>query len=467
MRDKFLLLGLPLVFAVIAFAAAVLLFYRGGGYQPPAVAEVAYDRIAPPAGVPAAAPDADVALIPPAAVGRRGLLAIDAQHANAFTESEILALTAQVAARGYDVEYICDAGAAGLSYSSIVQQQLLAPPPPDAPPENRLYRLQQALRRADSLAVILPQEPYSAAAADLIERFVNRGGRLLLLSDPARPQRINTLAARFGLDFQPDYLYDTTANDLNFRRILVSDFQPGEITAGLQTVALPVAGSIRSAGPGVAFASANTRSSLLPQSAALNPIAMGENRNVLAVADLSFMVPPNSTLLDNGRLIANIAAFLTGGQREFILADFPHFYRGDDSIDIRLGRPELWDAGRQMKGGLAGAGLDAGIAAAENPARSNVFLGLYDDAPQIAPYLQAAGVRVDGALATPFTPELDLTNAAVLLLSPGPDRYALAVLADTPETLESAVDSLFSGEFRGGIVGDLVGIRQYNMDAGR
>ena len=140
---------------------------------------------------------------------------------------------------------------------------------------------------------------------------------------------------------------------------------------------------------------------------------------------------------------------------------------GNGGADIRLGRPELWDAGRRLKGGLAGAGFNAGLVAAENPARNAVFLGLYADAPQIAPYLQAAGVSVDGALATPFTPELDLTNAALFLLSPGQNRYALAVLADTPATLESAVDSLFSGEFRGGLVSDFIGIRQYNMEAGR
>ena len=467
MNAKLLLLGLPLLFAAIAFAAALLLFYRGG-YEPPDTAVVAYERIAPPAGIPAAAPD--TALNRPAvAPARRGVLAIDAQHGNAFTETEILALTDQVAARGYDVEYLGDAGALGLSYSpSALLIQAAAPdaPPHESPADTRLYRLEQALRRADSLAVILPREPYSEAETALIERFVRRGGRLLLLSDPSRPQRINTLAANFGLDFQPDYLYDLSANDLNFRRILLSDFQPGELTAGLETVVLPAAGSIRSSGPGAATAGANTRSSLRPPTDNLNPIAWGENRNVLAVADITFMIPPNNALADNGRLISNIAGFLTGGRRDFALADFPNFYRPGRGVDILLGRPELWDAGLRMKNGLSSYRIEAGIAAAENPARDAVFLGLYDDAPQIAHRLQTAGVRVDGGLAIPGAPELALDGAAVFLLSPGPGRHALTVLADTPATLAAAVDALFSGAFRGGLVGEFTGIRQ-SMGAGR
>lgn len=469
MYAKLLLLGLPLLFAAAAFAVAVLLFYRGG-YEPPSTAVVDYGRIAPPPGIPAAAPDA-ASRRPAVAPARGGVLAIDVQHGNAFTETEILALTDQVAARGYEVEYIGDAGALGLSYSPSALLLEAAPPggpPHESPADNRLYRLEQALRRADSLAVILPLEPYTAAEAALIESFVRRGGRLLLLSDPSRPQRINTLAARFGLDFQPDYLYDLTENDLNFRRILLTDFQPGELTAGLDTVVLPAAGSIRSSGPGAAVAAADTRSSLRPPSDSLHPIAWGADRNVLAVADITFMIPPNNALADNGRLIANLAGFLTGGRRAFVLADFPHFYRpGSGGVDIVLGRPELLDAGRRMKNGLAAYRIDAGLAAAENPARNAVFLGLYDDAPQIAHHLQAAGVRVDDyALSTPGAPDLELNGAAVFLLSPGPGRHALTVLADTPETLAAAVDSLLAGDFRGGLVGDFTGIRQY-MGAGR
>ena len=462
MQNKLLLLTLLPAFAAAAFAVAFLTFYPffGGGYQPPAAPEVPFRQITPPAGVAGGPPAADAPARPAA---QRGLLAIDAQHDNAFTETEILTLTAQVAARGYDVEFIGDAGAAGLSYPGLFAPE----PPPDAlmdppePPDARLHRLADALRRADSLAVILPQQPYSAPETALIQQFVHKGGRLLLISDPSRPQRINTLAAKFGLDFQPDYLYDAAQNDLNFRRILVRDFQPGRLTAGLETVVFPVAGSIQSAGPPVAFAAPGAQSSLSRDTAPLYPAAWGENRSVLAISDLTFMIPPNNSLMDNGRLIANIADYLTGAQREFHLTDFPHFYRQASGIDILVAQPSLLDAGMRLKNNLAAHNLPSRIAPAENPAHDTIFLGLHQDAPQVAQYLQAAGVRVDDTIGTPAAPELPLLRAAVFVLSPGPNRHALTILADTPETLAAAVDSLFSGDFRNGLSGDFIGIRQY------
>ncbi len=86
---------------------------------------------------------------------------------------------------------------------------------------------------------------YTETEAALVERFVQKGGKLLLVSDPARPQSINALAKRFGVDFQADYLYNTVENDANFRRILIRDFQPDQLTAGLDTITLDSAGTIR------------------------------------------------------------------------------------------------------------------------------------------------------------------------------------------------------------------------------
>lgn len=458
MLTKLLLLTIIPVGAAAVFVVAFLLFYRGG-YQPPPTPEVAFRQIAPPAGAAAGPPLA--APVRPAA--RRGILAIDAQHQNAFTETEILTLTAQVAARGYEIEFIGDAGAAGLTYAgeSAIELPPDALPEPPETPETRYHRLADALRRADGLAVILPRQPYSPPETALVAQFVQQGGRLLLIADPARPHRINTIAAAFGLDFQPDYLYDITENDINFRRILVRDFQPDQLTAGLQTVVFPVAGSIQSVGPPLAFAAPDTQSSLLPAAAPLHPAAWGDNRNVLALSDLTFMIPPNHSLLDNGRLIANIADYLTAARREFRLTDFPHFYRNESGIDLILSRPSLLNAAMQLKNSLAAYNIPSRIAPTENPARDTILLGLHQDAPQIAPYLQAAGVRVDDTIATPFTPEIASPAAALFLLSPGQNRHALTILADTPETLAAAVDSLFSGDFRHGLASDHLAIRQY------
>ncbi len=447
------------VFAAASFAGAFLFFYPGR-YDPPPAADVPFHQIPAPVGVPANPSGPGPSSDEPAAPPRQGLLLIDGLHNNAFLKSEIISLISKTADRGYDVEFVGDLGGAftGAEAELTAVAELTAPPDP----QTRLLLLEQKLRRADSFAVILPQDPYSEAESALVRRFVNKGGKLLLVSDPSRPQRINTLAQRFGLDFQPDYLYNTVENDLNFRHILIRDFQPGRLTAGVETVTLYMAGSIRSPGPGLAFADANTRSSLLEGAAELWPMAWGNSRNVLAIADLTFMVPPQDALLDNGKLLSNIADYLTNSERVFDLSDFPHFYQNgaDGGVDILLGRPSLLNTGLQLKNGLSSYRLDSRISAAENLSRDTVFLGLYDDAPQVSQYLQAAGVRVDDTLGTLFAPELDLTGTAIIVLDRSQSRYALTVLADTPETLSNAVISLFSGEFRGNLVSDFVGVRK-------
>ena len=441
MLAKLALFVLLPLFAAAAFGGVFLYFYQGG-YDAPATVDIPYHEI--PSRSAASGKVADS----PGGQERQGLLLVDAQHVNSFGETEIISLSSRVANRGYDVEFVGD-------FSAIEDPEQISP---------RLQQLAAKLRRADSFAVILPQTPFSDAEARLVQRFVAKGGKLLLVSDPSRPQQINTLAERFGLDFQPDYLYNTVENDLNFRHIVVSDFQPDRLTAGLDAVTLYMAGSIRSPGPGLAYIDANTKSSLLESAGDLSPIAWGDSRNVLAVADLSFMVPPQDSLLDNDRLVSNIADYLTESERQLDLADFPYFYQtgADDSVDILIGRPSLLRAGLQVKNGLAAYRVTSQVSAVEDVSRDTVFLGLYEDAVQVAQYLQSAGVRVDDTLGTPFTPDLDPTGAGTIVLDRGQDgRHVLIVLADTEETLADTVASLINGGYRHDLVSDFVGVHKF------
>ena len=428
------ILALLPIFAAAAFGAAFFFFYRGS-YDPPPRVDIPFQQITAPRVPSGAFVDS------PAAQVRKGLLLVDALHGNAFAENEIITLSSRVANRGYDVELI------GGALDRI---------------NGSLQQLEEKLRRADSFLVILPQQPYSEAEAALVERFVRKGGKLLLVSDPSRPQQINTLAARFGLDFQPDYLYNVMEYDLNFRHILVREFQPHELTAGLDAITLYAAGSIRSSGPGLAFTDSNTRSSVVETTESLYPIAWGDSRNVLAIADFTFMVPPQNSLLDNDKLVSNIADYLTSSEREYDLADFPHFYQvgPENGIDILLGQPSLWDIGVEVRNGLAAYGLSSRIRGVEDLSRDTVFLGLYEDALQMDQYLQAAGIRVDDTLGTPFAPDLDPEGTALTVLDQDQDRRVLIVLADTPETLTGAVARLLAGEFRDDLVSDFVGVRK-------
>ena len=435
MVRRLAILALLPISAAATFAGAFLFFYQGS-YEPPPSVDIPFQQITASAVAPDTPVDSGAAQV------RRGLLLIDALHVNSFTASEIVTLTSWVANRGFDVEVIGSFARVGLDV--------------------RLRLLEEKLRRADSFVVMLPREAYLEAEIDLVERFVEKGGKLLLISDPTRPNRINVLAKRFGLEFLPDYLYNTVEYDLNFRNIFVRDFQPDPLTNGLDTITLYVAGSVRSSGHGLVFTDTNTKSSLAEAAQDFYPIAWGDSRNVLAIGDFTFMVPPYNSLLDNDRLLSNLADHLTDSQREFDLADFPYFFEGapDDSIDILLGQPSIWDIGIGVRNGLAAYGLSSGIRGVEDVSRDTVFVGLYEDALPVSQYLQAAGIRIDDVLSVPFAPDLSREGTAITLLHRDQDRHVLVVLADTTDALAGAVGGLLSGDFRKDLVGDFVGMRK-------
>ncbi len=433
MPPKLLALALLPIFAVATFAAGYFFFYQGS-YDPPPSVNIPFEQITSPAVAPVAATASSVTQV------QEGLVLVDDLHLNSFTESEISTLISMVANRGYDIEVI--------ESSSTVDGQTM------------LQMLEQRLRRATSFAVMLPRTSYSEEEINLVQQFVDKGGKLLLVSDPTRPNRINALAKRFGVEFQPDYLYNTVEYDLNFRHIFVRDFQPAPLTSGLDSIVLYVAGSIRSSGPGIAVSDTNTKSSLGETAESFYPIALGSTSNVLAIADFTFVVPPYNSLLSNNRLLSNVTDYLTDGQREFDLADFPYFYEPslEDSIDIVLGQPSLWNIGLEMRTGLSDYGLSSRISGEEDLSRNTVFLGLYEDSRAVSQYLQAAGISADDVLSLPFAPELDREDTSITLLHRDRDRYVLVVLADKPAVLSEALGSLFSGTFRSHLVNDYLGL---------
>lgn len=416
----------------IAFAAAYLVFYRGN-YDAPRV-EINYMV----EGVASASYDTQ--WTPSSVEQPGGLLLVDTLHSNGFSSREILTLRTRVVDRGYELELL-----GNFARSSEA---------------DRRDQLAERLREADSLVVITPLVAWSAGEVDLVEEFVRKGGKLILVSDPGRRDQMNTLAQRFGVQFRPDYLYNQTENYQNYQNILVSDFQADELTAGLDTIAFYTAGSITSPGPGLAAAGAGTESSLGKNNGDLYVIARAADRNILAISDFSFMIPPYDSAADNDRLMSNIVEFATTSNRAFDLADFPHFYGAgpDAGVQILLGRPELLGSGAKLKQGLAENGIAADIQGAEDVSRDTVFMGLHEDALQVRQYLQAAGVRIDDALAMPFGTELDPEGTAVTVLDREGGRHVLILLADTPEVLDKAVDRLLDGDFRSDLVSEIAAV---------
>ena len=426
LRRTLILLLFPAC-AVALFLAAYFFFYPGGAgfYNPPAAPEIDFENLL---SQPAPAADfTDAPVFSPAVAADRGLLLVDTAHRNAFNQAELTALLSRVTGRGYSVAF--------LDKSSDLPEQLSA---------------------AAALLVILPRDAYSTANTAAIAAFARRGGRVLLIADPGRPHQMNALSEPLGISFRPDYLYNLTEYDTNYQEIFVRRFQADPITSGVAEIVLYNAGSIESAGPGLALPDGSTYSSLSQQVATGAPLAVGDHPNILAAYDFTFLIPPYNSVRDNDRLIANIADFLTGGQVAYRLTDYPHFFRG--GVDLLLGSPDLFDLSAQLQNHLAEQGIAAELRSLDNGGRDTVFLGLYDDAPAAARYLDALGIYVNQTINAPFAAGLPREGTALLSLYRAGERDVLLILSDTPEGLAQTIDQLASGDFRGGLASDYAGV---------
>ncbi len=425
------LLLIPL-FALAFFLGAYFFFYRGG-YQAPPTLKIPFENIT--------APSSSLGAFAEVPTIRSGVLLLDLVHSNNFEEAELGSLMSRLEDRGFTIDLLGERNHKDF-------------PPPDV--TQRLALLSEKLRGADSFAVILPDDSYTTQEVDIVERFVGKGGRLLLIADPTRDHDINSLANRFGIAFQSDFLYNTVEYDINFQDIFIRDFRPDEITTDLSQIALYTAGSIKSFGGGLAFTDANTRSSMVERAESFFPLVKGRDGNVVAISDLTFMIPPQNSILDNDKLVSNLAEFLTGGDRRFELADFPHFF--DTDIDILLGRASLFGVATELKSLLSTFELRSDIRGVEDLRRDTIYLGLFEDSPDIVQYLDVAGIQVDGALRTPFTPDIATDGTAIILLHRTRERHVLVILGHSEATLLHIIDRLSSGTFRSGLVDDLLGV---------
>ena len=428
--SKYLLF--PLLVALVIFVAAFFYFNRGSAYAPPPSPDFPFETLTETTTIIGPSNFVDQ---PQPAVGR-GMVVIDATHRNGFREVELTTLVSRVNARGYNTRFLGDFR------------------PND--PETALARLEEELPGADSLIIFGPRNPYTPAEVAVVQRFIDQGGRVLLMADPTRSHETNSVAAPLGLEFQPDYLFNQRDYDINFQHIFIREFQPDPVTVGLNEIVLYTAGSIKTSGSRLGFPSPETQSSLLASTQGTAPLVAGDDRNVLGLYDLTFLIPPHNSFADNDQLVSNLADFLTGGQKRFALADFPAFFKKD--VDILLGRPSIFASGTELRSSLAGMQVPSQLSQQEDISADTIFLGLYDDAGQVAAYLQSNGVLIDDDVTIPSAPAVEPLDTAVITLHRSQDRHVLVVLADTEQSLSTVTGYLSLGKFQNGLVNENVGV---------
>jgi len=250
-----------------------------------------------------------------------GIVLIDLAHKNSFEIEELNVLMLRLISRDLTIRFLDVEDDLGkeLIGKEILEEKAeeadqngeAASKPKEEPEEEEV-----AKELPDAFVIVCPGAEFSAEERGAISEFVEGGGKLLLIADPTRQSRLNSLSFDFGLLFEPDYLYNLKENDINYRNIYITRFVENEITEDLAKIVLYTAGSISSVDGGIARVDENTFSSLIETRRELSPIALTEEAKVLAISDLTFMTEPYNGAHDNNRLIANIADWLASPVEE-------------------------------------------------------------------------------------------------------------------------------------------------------
>lgn len=292
-------IGIVIVVAALVVVGRGFFFYEGF-YHPPPAEMPGYKQIAV-----STAPSKEFS---DNYTQGKGIVLVDLAHANDFEKEELNTLFLRLVSRGLTIKF--------LGVRDDLKKELLGESGEKnvggvKPAEASDNATEEKPMPADAFIVVSPQSDFSQEDLETVDKFVTGGGKLLLIADPTRNgPKINSLAIKFGLMFESDYLYNMKENEINYRNIFIIDFADNSVTKKLEKIALYTAGSISSAGGGIAFTDENTFSSLIESRKRLSPIASSTDTRVLALYDLTFMTEPYNGILDNNQLIANIADWL-------------------------------------------------------------------------------------------------------------------------------------------------------------
>lgn len=311
----------------------------------------------------------------------KGVAVVDFAHDNALYVEELNTLFTRLVSRGYAYE-------------------LVWPEQNDVKGETLIDRLQYA----SILILPLPRASYSAAETAEIERFVGNGGRVLIIGDPTRTidvNALNSIAGEFGIIYANDYLYSLNGDsmDNNYRNVIYTNFADSPVTAGLSDggkVVFYSGSSLSAPGHEIILGDDTTHSSTSESNRTMAAAALTTNDQVLALGDLTFFSAPYHAVENNGDLINNIAAFLTGGNRTFDLTDFPYYFK--DKVDIvfddtRVFNSQFADAVKIKDAIEANGGMVDFIdkIGSDNDA---IFVGRFTEASVVQDYLDRAGIVI-------------------------------------------------------------------------
>jgi len=233
---------------------------------------------------------------PDAAADDTGTIVIDRGHANRFTRSDIEPLVDALVREGYHVEFYTDGD------------------------------LATALEDADAFLVIDPGSEYLPGDIEDVRQFTGNGGRLVMIGEPDRTavsaslfgtsiatqeSRLTTLASRYGMSVDTQYLYNQENADGTFKHVLARPTS-GELD-GVEETTMYTAAAVTARNGDVLLRSApNTIKSGSDEVTGEYPVVV-ERNNVLLLGDKTFMQGDRYRVADNEQLVAYVAEFMIEG----------------------------------------------------------------------------------------------------------------------------------------------------------
>ncbi|MCI4438698.1 S49 family peptidase [archaeon] len=224
---------------------------------------------------------------------------IDYAHLNAFSRQEIESLLTKIVLKGYSFSFLTDS-----------------------------FQLQEKLANAKVFVVIAPVTSFSDQEVEAIKNFVDRGGKLILISEPLRtsPDAINSIAYKFSLVFSSGYLYNLINYWGIYRFVVVSNFSKNEAPFTKST--LTSASLFRNISKIVVMSSSavysnniyeaaytdnKTYLAIADKRAQFTPIVVSYYGRVFAIGSLSMFTQPFISLYDNEKLEDNLLEVALSG----------------------------------------------------------------------------------------------------------------------------------------------------------
>ena len=422
-----------IVLLVVAGTTVVsVLGFPGAGAGPAEYPEYAASKLVPDRSEAVGLPEAE-------RVDDPGVVLVDSAHVNRFEDDDVQLLLSAITATGYRIDYVRSSD-----------------------------DFDAALSKADAFLVIDPALRYRPDEVDRVESFVEGGGRVVMLGEPrqsalsgggpfativTRENRLGTLATRFGIQYGTGYLYNMGDRDGNFRNVFAESRSVGPVAEGVDRAAFYTATSVSvSDGSTVLVATDGTRN---VRGDVTGEFAVAvRTRNVLAIGDTTFLEHDNYNVVDNDRLIGNIARFLTSGTRTRTIVDYPYTI-GDDP-QITYTSVDFLDAAQSVAGDVRETGADPTLRlrrGAGAVSGTDVLVTSYD-------YLESnpAGVGVTASRGRVAVAGYESDATGVIVFRAPRNGPDLVIVVDDADKARRAASILESGDLSQYVVDDATAI---------